>query len=371
MKRWVGYWLAFCFGLPVVFSFVYVLVHQRLLDSPGYYPYWLAESYFYPGLPAIAFLTWKVHWGKKNPSAYFMLTLTLIAGVIYVGTGDVLEHWGDPVKEKIRPVGVVDSEVIALEGRYQIPYFPLDRTNLIEVIQKGGTVEVFQVERKGLILSFTDGIYGSYPWKDRLLDFALRVLAVGMFAVFLYVVMRVWWRDLEVKEGNIQILGWRTIKKIPFSELIHLRLDSLREEIQVETDEVLNTFPYDSKTARDLATAAKESGLTPIRNGQRWIRRTQFREIRLREERLEMDDGEKIRIPYDCVAALLWDPVIQITMLDGTDFVITDSRYTDRDWFDELARKVKEAWRKDGQGYGVDVDPRDGAVALTLWEWTE
>lgn len=371
MKRWVGYWLAFCFGLPVMVAFVYVLVHQRLLDSPGYYPYWLAESYFYPGLPAMALLTWKVHWGKKNPLAYFMLTVTLFAGVIYVGTGNVLQHLGDPVKEKIRPLGMVDSEVITSKGKYQILYFPLNRTHLVEKIRQGGTVEVFRVEGKGLILSFTDGVYRSYPLRERLLDFALRVLAVGMLAIFFYVVMKVWWRDLEVEEDHLRILCWGKVKTIPFSALIQLRLDSLGEEIQVETEKVVNTFLYDSKTARELAAAAEGSGLTPIQNGCRWIRSTQFREIRLGEERLEMDGGEGVDISYNCVAVLLWDPVIQITLQDGSDFVITDSRYTDRAWFDELAHKVKEAWRMERQGYAVDVDPRGKTVALTLREWLE
>ena len=357
MKRWVGYWLMFCFGIPVLVATGYVLLHQRLLDTPDYFPYWLAESYFYPGLPAIALLTWKVHWGKRNPFAYFMFTLSLIACVLYLGTKDVRENLGDPVQEKIYPLGLMDREIVTREGNFVVPYFPLDRSQLMKVIQKGGAVDVIRVEGKELILSFTDEIYRSYPLRDQVLDLALRVLVVAIFAVFFYVVMTVWWRDLEVKDGQIWIFHWGRVKTIPVAQLIQLRLDSWGEEIQVETDEVIHTFPYDSKTAGDLMAAAKEAGLTPIRNGRRWLRSTQFREIRLEERGLVMDNGEEVRVPYDCVAALLWDPVIQITMLDETDFVITDDRYTDRAWFDELSRKVKGAWIRDGQGYTVDVDP--------------
>ncbi|GGA47499.1 hypothetical protein GCM10007416_20790 [Kroppenstedtia guangzhouensis] len=371
MKRWVGYWLMFCFGIPVLVATGYVLLHQRLLDTPDYFPYWLAESYFYPGLPAIALLTWKVHWGKRNPFAYFMFTLSLIACVLYLGTEDVRENLGDPVQEKIYPLGLMDREIVTREGNFVVPYFPLDRSQLMKVIQKGGAVDVIRVEGKELILSFTDEIYRSYPLRDQVLDLALRVLVVAIFAVFFYVVMTVWWRDLEVKDGQIWIFHWGRVKTIPVAQLIQLRLDSWGEEIQVETDEVIHTFPYDSKTAGDLMAAAKEAGLTPIRNGRRWLRSTQFREIRLEERGLVMDNGEEVRVPYDCVAALLWDPVIQITMLDETDFVITDDRYTDRAWFDELSRKVKGAWIRDGQGYTVDVDPRNQRVALSLDEWRE
>ncbi|MFD1397290.1 hypothetical protein [Kroppenstedtia eburnea] len=371
MKRWVGYWLMFCFGLPIIVATGYVLLHQRLLDTPDYYPYWLAESYFYPALPAIALLTWKVHWGKRNPFAYFMFTLSLITGVLYLGTGDIRENLGNPVQEQIHPLGVVDREVVTREGRFEVPYFPLDRSRLLKEIQSGGTVDVTRVEGKGLILSFSDGIYRSYSLLDRVLDLALRVLSVAIFVVFFYVVMTVWWRDLEVTDGQIRVFHWRRVKTIPLSQVIQLQLDSWGEEIQVETEEVIHTFPYDSKTAGDLAAAAKEAGLTPIRNGRRWLRTTQFREIRMEESRLVMDDGEEVRVPYDCVAALLWDPVIQITMLDETDFVITDERYTDRAWFDELSHKVKEAWIRDGQSYTVDVDPRNQRVALTLDEWME
>lgn len=371
VKRWVGYWLMFCFGLPIVVATGYVFLHQLLLDTPDYYPFWLAESYFYPGLPAVALLIWRVHWGKRNPFAYFLFTWSLIACVLYLGTVDIQKNLGPPVQEEIHPLGVMDEEVIAREGRFKVPYFPLDRSQLIKEIETGGTVDVTRVEGKGLILSFSDGVYHSYPWRDRILDLTLRVLSVAIFAVFFYVVMNVWWRDLKVEEGQIRVYHWRRLQTIPLSRVIQLRLDSWGEEIQVETEEVIHTFPYDSKTAADLVAAMQASGLTPIQNGRRWLRRTQFKEIRIEENRLVLDEGEEVRVPYDCIAVLVWDPVIQITMLDETEFVITDDRYTDRAWFDELSRRVEEAWTREGQSYTIDVDLQNQRVAWTMSEWVE
>lgn len=82
------------------------------------------------------------------------------------------------------------------------------------------------MEGKGLILSFSDGIYRSYSLLDRVLDLALRVLSVAIFVVFFYVVMTVWWRDLEVTDGQIRVFHWRRVKTIPLSQVIQLQLDS-------------------------------------------------------------------------------------------------------------------------------------------------
>ena len=93
----------------------------------------------------------------------------------------------------------MDREIVTREGNFVVPYFPLDRSQLMKVIQKGGAVDVIRVEGKELILSFTDEIYRSYPLRIRCWISPSECLSVAIFAVFFYVVMTVWWRDLEVK----------------------------------------------------------------------------------------------------------------------------------------------------------------------------
>ncbi|PTX60809.1 hypothetical protein C8P63_108119 [Melghirimyces profundicolus] len=368
LHRWVGYWLMFCFGILIVLALIYVFVYQRLLDSPDYYPFWLAEPYFYLGLPAAALITWKVHWGKNHPLQYFVVTLVILIGVVYLGSGHVKEHRGERVTDAIQPVGVVDRQLITREGMFEVPYYPMNRERLTQAVRNGEEVEVTLVREKGLILSFEDEGFAAYPLLKRLMDFALGVFAAGVFAVFFYVVMSVWWREFRVKGTSLRISHWGRRKEIPFSEVIHVRLDSFHEEIRVETEEMVSNFPYNPTRAAELAEAAKRAGLTPIRNGRRWVRHVQYREVRLEEDRLILEGDGQEKIPYDCVAALGWDPVIQITMMDETNYTITDVRYTDRAWFEELAAKVRHAWEKNGQLYSMDVDPRERRVALSLYD---
>ncbi len=122
--------------------------------------------------------------GKRNPFAYFMFTLSLIACVLYLGTEDVRENLGIPVQEKIYPLGSMDREIVTREGNFVCPTFHwIDPTD--ESDSKGGAVDVIRVEGKELILSFTDEIYRSYPLRDQVLDLALRVLVRRNFRRFL------------------------------------------------------------------------------------------------------------------------------------------------------------------------------------------
>ncbi|SMO77600.1 hypothetical protein [Melghirimyces algeriensis] len=369
MHRWVGYWLMICFALPILLALMYVCVYQRLLDTPDYYPFWLAESYFYLGLPAVALLTWKIHWGKKHPVQYLTITVMMLIGILYLGTKEVQDHLGDVTTAQVHPLGLVEKQLIAKEGTYEIPYFPVSQEGLVKAIKEGENLDVTLVSDQGIILSFADKSYASYTLLDRLLDQALGILAVGVFSVFFYVVMSVWWRELYIDNNELRIQRWWKVKQIPFSDIILIRLDSFEEEIQVETEETVYNFPYDTERAKMLAQAADEIGLDSIRNGTQWIRAAQYREVRLEENQVILDGHQPINLPYECIAALYWDPVVQITLLDDSRYTITDVRYTDRAWFEELARKVRNVWEKDGLEYSMEVEPKGGALALTLHEW--
>ncbi|MDA8351775.1 MAG: hypothetical protein M0Z65_00990 [Firmicutes bacterium] len=368
MRRWVGYWLTLCLGVPVLLALIYVIVYQRLLDSPRYYPFWLIESYFYLGLPAVALITWKVHWGKKHPLPYLVLILVLISGVLVLGTYNIKKYVGDQETKRLHPVGVVDQRLVAREGNYHIPYYPVDDKALIEVIKKGEGVDVTVVPEKKLLLSFKDPAFKSYSLLQRVIDLALGILAMAVFAVFFYVVMSIWWRDFRMEGDALLVQNWGRVKRIPLFTIIQMELDPLHEEIRFETEELFLSYPYDSDRAKELAKAAREAGLKEIRRGKRWVRSLQYREVRLEERRIVLDGQEQLFVPFDWVVSLRWDPVVQITLMDETHYTITDSRYMDRAWFEELTKKVKGVWKQDGYGYVVDHDLQESAVTLTLMD---
>ncbi|MFC4077618.1 hypothetical protein [Salinithrix halophila] len=368
LRRWMGWYLAGYLAFPCVVALLYIVVYQLYLDSTRFYPFWLAESYFYMGLPAVAILAWRVHWGKKHPLFYLLLTLGLLAATAWMGTQNLLEYKGNVVREHVVPLGLAEGELLTTSGKYTIPYFPYDKNRLVDAIGERETVEVWAVEKKGLIIAFTDPAFTSYTLVDRLLELGLGLLALAVFAIFFWVVVGIWSREMQVKKDYVQIRRWGKMTLIPLRNLIHVQLDRRGEEIRLETEEMVYNFPFEEEGAREVAAAAERTGLLPLRGGRRWVQGEQYRELRLEKERLVFLGDDERAIPYSRMTDLTWDPLIQITMDDESTHTITDERYLDRSWFDELTARVKASWEESGQNYWIQVEPRTGAVTLALAE---
>ncbi|PTM56502.1 hypothetical protein [Desmospora activa] len=370
-RRWLGVWLSLFLGFPIALALLYVFAYQRLLDSPDYYPFWLGETFFYLALPAAALITWKVHWGKKHPFQYGILTLSLLVGIAYLAVYDGVEKHGAVQQQTIHPVGLTQDQLLTADSAYRIVYFPFDPERITEAIQQEEPMVVTLVERSGIILSFDDPELGSYPLWKRLLDLALGLLAAGVFVVFLWVVMSVWWKGFRVEEHGFVILRWGMKQWIPAKEVIHIRLDPGVEELQIDTEEVVYRFPYERESVYAVAQVAQRAGLTPINLGLRWVRAKQYEEINLTDETLVLLNHQKEVIPFGAVQAIRWDPVIQILLEDGTLFTITDERYMDRAWVEEMFDRVRSCWERQGRSYRWELDQEEESLGLSVMEEKE
>lgn len=370
-RRWLGVWLSLFLGFPVVLALVYVFAYQRLLDSHHYYPFWLGETFFYLALPTAALIAWKVHWGKKNPIRYGMLTLALLTGIGYLVIQDVVDKHGAIQQTSIQPLGLTADGLITADDYYRIPYFPYDFERITRAIQQEEQVAVTLVEESGTILSFADPDFKSYSLWKRLLDLVLGLLVIGVFAVLLWVEMVVWWKEFMVAESGFVILRWGMKQWIPAKEVIHIRLDPVVEEIQIDTEEVVYRFPYEREVVRDVARLAHAAGLTPINLGHRWIRAKQYEEINLRDETIVLLGHKNEVIPFETIQSIRWDPVIQVMLDDGTLFTITDERYMDRAWVEEMFHHVRRCWERRGRSYRWELDQEEESLGLSVIEEKE
>ncbi|MDR6225774.1 hypothetical protein [Desmospora profundinema] len=370
-QRWLGIWLSVFLGMPIIMASVYIYAFQKLIDSARYYPFWLGETFFYLALPAAALIAWKVHWGKKNPFQYGIVTVALLVGVTYLSVHQVVDQHGKVDQSVLQPIGFVDDQLITSEGDYRIAYYPFDRDRLTEAVRSSESVEVTLVKRTHTILAFQDDDFRSYTLWNRLLDLVLGLLATAVFAVLFWVVMLVWWRGFTVADNAFIIQRWGSKQRVPLREVIHIRVDSLLEEVEIDTEEVVYRFPLDGKTTRSVAHAAQVAGLVPINQGRRWVRRQQYEEITLTDDALLLRrDGEE-GIPFDTIQSIRWDPVIQIQLEDGSQFTITDERYMDRAWVEEMFRQVRACWEREGRSFRWELDQEEESLGLSLLEERE
>jgi hypothetical protein len=363
-RRWLGLWLAVFLGMPIVMASVYLYAYQRLIDSPDYYPFWLGETFFYLALPGVALVTWKVHWGKKNPFQYGIVTLALLVGVTYLSAQQVVAQYGSVERAMLHPVGLTDNQMITAQGNYRIPYYPFDRDRLIEAVRAGESVEVTLVEQSDTILAFADEAFHSYSWWKRMLDLVLGLLAVAVFAVLFWVVMSVWWRGLSVADNAFIIHRWRGKQRVPLRDVIHIRVDTLQEEVEIDTEEVVYRFPLENGMVRMIARAAQAAGLAPINPGSRWVRQRQLAEIGLTNDTLLLQGKQEDLIPFASIESIRWDPVIHILLSDGSLYTITDERYMDRAWVEELFHRVQSDWERKGASFRQELDQKDESLGL-------
>ncbi|OYD06936.1 hypothetical protein [Paludifilum halophilum] len=364
-RRWVDVWLTVFFGLPVLIAFLYVAVYQGLVVSKDFYWFWLGETFFYLGLPAVALATWRIHWGKRHPVGYALITLLMMIGIIYMGGKDWVSHSGEVSSARLVPLGISQDQLVTAERSYSIPYFPYDEDRLIRAVRQKEPVEVHQVEGKNTILAFAEEDYISYPWTERALDVGLGLLAAGVFTVFFLVAMGIWWRSYCIKGENLMITRWGRRTVVSLLEAIQIRLDREREEVRVETEEVVYCFPYEKKLAEEIKSAAVRVGLISLDGGSRWFRRRQYRELRIEPQCLLLISDIEEAIPLADIVSMGWEGAVRITTEEGSDYLVTDERYTDRAWFEELAKRVKRIWFREGWPYTVEVDPSSGGMFLT------
>ncbi|GGE03273.1 hypothetical protein GCM10011571_00110 [Marinithermofilum abyssi] len=373
IHRIVGWWLTLILGLPMAAALVYVAAYQGLLDSKEFYPFWLGEVFFYMALPMVALTAVRIHWGKRNPIAYWLLSVVLIGAMGFMGWQNWKKNIGVVDKVTLYPMGVAGTELLTQEKTtYRIPYYPLNTERVLETIRTGKGVEVYRVRDKPIILAFRDPAFSGYTPEQRLINLAIGLLAALVFAVFFWIVAGVWWKSVSVGEREIVLRNWGRRTYIPLADVIHVWIRKDEEEIWVETDPAAWVFPYDADTSRLMAAVAEREGLDELKPKERWVRRVKWDEVRLYENHLRLIRGEQERrLSYGEIEEIHWDGLLHILLRDEEeDILITDDRYTDWMWFDELAALVSAVWEQEGKGYMKEVDPESGSIsfAVTLLE---
>ncbi|QKG83392.1 hypothetical protein GXN76_02165 [Kroppenstedtia pulmonis] len=371
VHRWVGGWLVFFYGLPVLVSFLFIVVYQILLNTKEYYWFWLGQTYFYLILPVVAVAIWWIHWGKKYPVRYFLLTLFLLGAVIWIGILNGYDNWGVVKRTKAVPLGLTDKELILKDDVYEVPYYPVNKERLIQAVRSQEEVTLYQVEGKRLVLAFEEDGFQGYSWIKRLQDIGIGILAVGVFGFFFVVAMNIWWRSFDVEKGKVIIHRWGFQAEVPLRDVIQIKLDKENEEIQVETEEMEYNFPYREGVAGKIVSEAVQAALVSFDNGKRWFRKDQYQELKLQEDRLFFFGQEERSIAFEDIQFLSWDPVVRIVTEDESSYSITDYRYTDRAWFDELIHLVRRVWVQKGMGYQLEVHEEERCIQMYTDEWIE
>lgn len=363
----MGRYLAIYLGVPCVLALLYVAIYLGWRDSVHFYLFWLGESYIFPIFPVVALVVWRVHWGKRHPLLYLLLTLLLLIGATWIGTEDAKKDFGEVKQKKLHPLGVVEGDVLTADGTYEVLYFPYDEKRLLKCIRERETINAWVVEKKSLIVAFVEPEFASYKVMERLMDLGTALFVFIVFAVFYWVTMRIWWRDIEVGKNEVRIRNWRQpTSHIPLNDVIHIHLDKTEEDIRIETEEMVYNFPYDVEGAREVVAAAERTGLTPLLGGERWIRDVQCEELRIEKECLICLGDKGWTVPYRKVFLLSWDSLIQIELDDDTVHTITDRRYLDQAWYEELASRVTACWEEMKLQYTTRVEPDTGVVVHSL-----
>ncbi|SFS30744.1 hypothetical protein [Marininema halotolerans] len=369
LQRWMGRYLAVYLSVPCIIALIYIALYQGWRDSSQFYLFWLGESYFFPILPVVALVVWRVHWGKKHPLLYLFFSLLLLTVACWIGTDDARKDYGRVEERTIHPIGVVEDHILTQNTRYQIPYFPYEEERLLTSIRHNEAVDVWVVQEKQLILAFKNPKYSGYGFKERLLDLGAAIFALIVFASFLWVTMRIWWREVEISTTEVMIRNWRQQPiHVPFQTIIYIHFNKEEEEIHLETEEMVYNFPYREDKKKDMLAAAKLAGLTSLQDGLRWVRDVQCEELQLNAENLICMGAKGWVVPYRQVVALTWNTLIQVVLEDDSVHTITDRRYLDQAWFKELACKVTQGWEQMRIPYEIQVEPDTGRIVYSLTE---
>lgn len=126
------------------------------------------------------------------------------------------------------------------------------------------------------------------------------------------------------------------------------------------------TLPYGPGIKEVILEVVDKAGLISL-FPDRWIRQIQYEEISIVDEKLVIKSKEEVlRIPFSSVTSLIWEGVIRFTVEEESEYLITDRRYIDKAWFDELAMHIQSVWQKEKIPFQQEVNPISGVESLRI-----
>ncbi|MCS1352051.1 hypothetical protein [Mechercharimyces sp. CAU 1602] len=368
MKRYLVYtWLIFFLGAPTAGSFALSILYQYWYPQTKFYPVWLLEMYLFAWFPAVIIAASTAYWGKRHPKAYIALTIVLFMAVLTMGTWETRGSWGGISREEVVIKGIVGEQVLTSAGQYEILYAPVHEKNLMVAILNGQAVEVDVIAGTRKIVSFSNSTWLQYSSWERTVNVVIGVTATGTFAGFFFFVFSVWSERIERRPHRLHIYKWGRKQLVELEDIIELRWDENQNKMTIETNAVVFDFPYSSKMVSLLRKVAYDAGLSAMTKW-RYVRWSQYKEVRIEETEFILQDEQAHRIPYIWVEELKWDGAIRVLTVDG-EYLITDIRFTDEQWFDELANWMKRVWEKEGISYIKIVDREQETITYkTEWD---
>ena len=367
MNRWLTLWLVIILGLPILGTLVLTVAYQVLLESVSFYPFWLTEVYIFLWFPAALLVARLVYWGKRYPIRYFSLTLVLLIVVMILGTWKLMDDSAPIIRERLILKGIQNELLVTSDNVYRFAYVPYDFEQIVHAMRKEHPVDVYRLKGKKEILSFDDPAFSRYSPSDRLLNLVVGLVSSGTFALLFINILGAWTRQVDCLEDQLIFSRWWGRKiAIPLKEVVLIQLDQERKEVSVETEEMVVDLPCDPGMEKVLLKAVERGELVGSLPNQ-WVRRRQYEEVSIVNDSLVIKhQQERLAIPFSSVVEITWDGVIRLIDEEEAEYLITDSRYADKAWFNELVRRIQSSWKKERLFYIQEVDPLTGIESFLL-----
>lgn len=366
MNRYLTLWLTLILGLPVIGTLALTAAYQLLLGSTSFYLFWLAEIYLILWFPVSLVVARLVYWGRRKPIHYFFVICLLLIGVILLGTWQLVDDFAPIVEERLLVKGIQNELLITEEKTYRLAYLPYDHKKMINAIRREEPVAVYRLAGKEEIITFVDPSYIRYPISDRLLNLLVGLISSATFLFLFIYILGAWTRKVECTGNNLVVSRWWQEIQIPLKEIIFVRIDLEQKEITVETEEMAMDLPYGPGMKEVILEIVEKAGLITLFPDQ-WIQQSQYEEISITDGKLVIKSREGIlNIPFSSVTSLTWEGVIRLTDEEESEYLITDGRYIDKAWFDELAMQIQLVWKKEQVPYRQEVNPISGVELLQI-----
>lgn len=366
MSRYMTLWLTLILGLPVLGTLALTVAYQLLLGSTSFYPFWLAEIYLILWFPVSLVVARLVYWGKRKPVQYFCLTLLLLTAVILFGTWQLMDDFAPIVEDQLLVKGIQNESLITEEDTYRLAYIPYNQNKMIDAIRKEEPIAVYRLAEKEEIIAFANPSFIHYSFSDRLLNLLVGLVSSATFLILFINILGAWTRKVRCTANHLVVRRWWQKIQIPLKEIIFVQVDLKQKEVTVETEETAMTLPYGPGIKEVILEVVDKAGLISL-FPDRWIRQIQYEEISIVDEKLVIKSKEEVlRIPFSSVTSLIWEGVIRFTVEEESEYLITDRRYIDKAWFDELAMHIQSVWQKEKIPFQQEVNPISGVESLRI-----